>query len=629
MSVFRNSTFGAFTRGGQTTIHFARMLWQLIKKFFNICFLSYILIVALVIYKTTNQNDLYYSLKYLESYTACNVLNSCEAKINIANTSGIANQISSNKVLNSKHIQRYVDNILLKFYSALGVGLLAVLLLGMFIVRFIYKAGTLQTGDTFVRGTEIVDTNKLKKAIKYYNNKHNKGHGSKIHVAGIELPHKFDKSHVLLIGSTGTGKSVNLSEALASIRAKGKKAIIYDVAGNFIKHFYREGQDIILNPMDERNCYWNLWSDCKSEGDAIAFAQSMIPDSYRRDFFDIAAKVVFSSLIFQMGKQPNPSIEQLMDLILKVDFETIVKVVKDTDAASILNSEAGRMAASVRGVLSANTRSLKFLKQRGKEFSITDWVNKTNDDSWVFISCNDKQIDMLRPIITAWFNIFTSNVLSLPENEENRIYMVIDELPSLNKVPSLINFLAQGRKYGGCAMLGVQNYSQLVEIYGKNGSDAICDLCSTWIVFRCNSFDAAKWVAKNMGNKECVETNEGLSFGINDMRDGVSINKNRVDRLLVNPTEIMHLPDLTGFIKLGRGFPVAKFAAKYKKYQKLAEAFIPHSNIADIEAGDADLTIGENISSSQQFIVDGLSIDNPKQNKNKSNLELSFNEMEF
>lgn len=197
MSVFRNSTFGAFTRGGQTTIHFARMLWQLIKKFFNICLLSYILIVALVIYKTTNQNDLYYSLKYFESYAACNVLNSCEAKISIATTSGTVVQISYNKILNSKHIQRYVENMLLKFYSALGVGLLAVLLLGIFIVRFVYKTGRSQTGDTFVRGTEIVDINKLKKAIKYYNNKHNKGHGSKVHVAGIELPYRFDKSHVL------------------------------------------------------------------------------------------------------------------------------------------------------------------------------------------------------------------------------------------------------------------------------------------------------------------------------------------------------------------------------------------------------------------------------------------------
>ncbi|MBP9777544.1 MAG: type IV secretion system DNA-binding domain-containing protein [Rickettsiaceae bacterium] len=627
MSVFRNSTFGAFTRGGQTTIHFARMSLQLIKKFFHVCLFSYILIVGLIIYKTTNQNDWYYSFRFLESYTACNILNACQAKTKISTASG-AREISYTKILNSRHIYKYVQNTLLNVYWALGVGLFSILLLGVFLVRFVYRTGRSQTGDAFVRGTEIVDTKTLKKAIKYYNYEHNKGHGSRINVAGIELPHKFDKSHVLLIGSTGTGKSVNFREALASIRVQGKKAIIYDVAGNFIKHFYREGRDIILNPMDERSCYWNLWSDCKSEGDAIAFAQSLIPDSYRRDFFDIAAKVVFSSLIFQMGKQPNPSIQALMDLILKVDFETILKAVKDTDAASILNSEAGRMAASVRGVISANTRSMKFLKQSGVEFSITDWVTNPQDDSWVFISCNDKQIDMLRPIITAWFNIFTSNVLSLPECEQNRIYMVIDELPSLNKVPSLINFLAQGRKYGGCALIGMQNYSQLVEIYGKNGADAICDLCSTWVVLRCNSKEGAKWVAENMGNRECIETNEGLSFGVNDIRDGVSINKNRVDRLLVNPTEIMHLPDLTGFIKLGRGFPVAKFISEYKKYPMLAEAFIAASVSDDTDSSQK--TIEKEIEDSGQLISDGIFKDKETNQAHlKQKIELDLREMEF
>jgi type IV conjugative transfer system coupling protein TraD len=627
MSVFRNSTFGAFTRGGQTTIHFARMSVQLIKKFFYICLLSYTLIVGLIVYKTTDHNDWYYSFKFLESYTVCNMFNSCEAKTKIISVAGVSTELSYQKILSSRYINKYVENTLTNFYWALGIGFLAILILGILIVRFVYRTGRSQTGDAFVRGTQIVDTKNLKKEIKAYNYKHNKGHGSKVQVAGIELPHKFDKSHVLLIGSTGTGKSVNFREALASIRAQGKKAIIYDVAGNFIKHFYREGQDIILNPIDERSCYWNLWNDCKSEGDAIAFAESMIPDSYRRDFFDIAAKVVFSSLIHQMGKQANPSIDELMNLILKVDFETILNVVKDTDAASILNSEAGRMAASVRGVISANTRSLKFLKQSGKEFSIADWVNKPNDDSWVFISCNDKQIDMLRPIITAWFNIFTSNVLSLPEDEQNRIYMVIDELPSLNKVPSLINFLAQGRKYGGCAMIGMQNYSQLVEIYGKNGADAICDLCSTWVVLRCNSKEGAKWAAENMGNRECIETNEGLSFGINDIRDGVSINKNRVDRLLVNPTEIMHLPDLTGFIKLGRGFPIAKFFSRYKKYPELAQAFVTASTIT--ESGDREMMIEDSMEDSNQLISEGIFKDAINNNIPKQKLDLALHEMEF
>lgn len=573
MSVFRNSVVGDFTRGGQTTIHFMRMIGQVFKKFFKICLFFYLALTIFISYKLTTDNERYYTFKYIEAYVAGEMFKNYSTLTNIKYSNGMPGKTSYASLLNSKPVTDYVNSLFYKLLLSLFSSFVALSGFGVLLIRFVYSTGKSQAGDDFVRGTEIVEVKILNKLIKKFNKKNNKVKSSNIKLAGVELPYKFDKSHCLLIGSTGTGKSVNFREVLSSIRREGKKAIVYDVAGNFIKHFYREDKDIILNPMDERSRYWNIWSDCKTEGDAISFAESMMPDSFRRDFFDIAAKMVFSSIVYQMGKQDNPTISKLMDLILTVDFETIAKLVEGTDAASILNSEAGKMAASVRGVMSANTRSLKFLKQEGKEFSISDWVN-SDDDSWVFVSVNDKQIDMLRPIITAWFNIFTNNVLSLSEDEARRIYMVVDELPSLNKVPSLVNFLAQGRKYGGSAFIGLQNYAQLVNKYGKNEAASIADLCSTWLILRSNSKEGAKWAAENIGNRESIETNEGLSFGVNDIRDGVNVNKNRVDRLVVSPTEIMNLPDLTGFLKLGRGFPVAKVGSKYISYPTLAEPYI-------------------------------------------------------
>lgn len=612
MSVFRNSAIGDFTRGGQTTIHFLRMICQVMKKFLRICLFGYFLSVILIFYFSTTDDEKYYTYKYSEAYVFGELLNNKYANTNIRYTNGVMTKTSYASILQSGAMLNYVNNIIYKLFFSFGMALLLIGGVGFFIIRFIYSTGKSQASDDFVRGAEIVDIKTLRNLIKKFNKKNNYGKSSGISISNIELPYRFDKSHVLLVGSTGTGKSVNIREALESIRKQGRKAIVYDVAGNFIKHFYREGRDVILNPMDARSSSWDLFADCRLESDFISFAESLIPDSYRRDFFDIAAKVVFSSLAYQHSLEESPSIKNLMDFVLKVDFDVIAKAVKNTDAASILNEEAGRMAASVRGVIAANTRSLKFLKEGGNKFSIADWIQDESNDSWVFVSCNDKQIDTLRPIITAWFNIFTSNILSLPEDEKRRIYMVIDELPSLNKIPSLKNYLAQGRKYGGSGFIGIQNYSQLVSIYGKHDAESICDLCATWVVLRCNSKEGAKWAAENIGNRESVETNEGLSFGVNDIRDGVSVNKHRVERLVVSPTEIMNLPDLTGFLKLGRGFPVAKFTSEYKNYKTVAEHFVQdsayfipkqHDVIEDIELIESDQ------------IADGLAIQRDKEVK--------------
>jgi type IV conjugative transfer system coupling protein TraD len=573
MSVFRNNAVGDLTRGGQTTIHFMRMIWQVAKKFLHLCLILYIVLAALLGYYSTTESERYYGLKWCESYFAAEVLHAGTTTTKLKFSNNREGVVPYQAILKHPVIVSQVQRFYRQVIFALVGSFFAMLGMGFFIVRYIYKTGRLQAGDDFIRGTEVVPLRRLNKTLRAFNQKNSRGLSSGISIAGIELPYQFDKSHVILVGSTGTGKSVHFREALSSIRKLGKRAIVYDVSGHFIRHFYRQGKDIILNPLDDRSAYWDIWCDCKEESDFIGLAEALIPEGYKKDFFDTAAKMVFSSMAYQMGLRQNPTTQKLMDLILKVDFETIAASVKGTDAASLLNDEAGRMAASVRGVMSVHTRALKFLRQEGRRFSIADWVHG-DADSWVFISCNDKQIDMMRPIITAWFNIFTSNVLSLSEDEARRIYMVVDELPSLNKIPSLMNFLAQGRKYGGSALIGIQNYAQLIGLYGKNGADAICDLCSTWLVLRCNSKEGARWAAENLGNRESMETHEGLSFGIHDMRDGVNVNKNRSERLVVSPTEIMNLPDLSGYLKLGRGFPIAKFESLYKNYPVVAEAFV-------------------------------------------------------
>ncbi len=54
-----------------------------------------------------------------------------------------------------------------------------------------------------------------------------------------------------------------------------------------------------------------------------------------------------------------------------------------------------------------------------------------------------------------------------------------------------------------------------------------------------------------LGEQEIIETQENLSYGANSMRDGVNMHSLEKRKLLVMPSEIMNLPDLTLFDRGG------------------------------------------------------------------------------
>ncbi|BAV65349.1 type IV secretion-system TraD DNA-bindingdomain-containing protein [Sphingobium cloacae] len=97
---------------------------------------------------------------------------------------------------------------------------------------------------------------------------------------------------------------------------------------------------------------------------------------------------------------------------------------------------------------------------------------------------------------------------------------------------NLTNADARARKYGGCGILGFQSYPQLRATYGQEDAAAITGYCSTWVALRANDTDTAEHVSKNLGRVEQVEANEGMSYGVNDMRDGVNLSRMQVTRPL-------------------------------------------------------------------------------------------------
>ena len=65
-------------------------------------------------------------------------------------------------------------------------------------------------------------------------------------IAGIPYPWRLEQSHTMLIGTTGTGKTTQLRSHVSQIRARGHRAVIFDLTGVFVETFFDPETDVIL-----------------------------------------------------------------------------------------------------------------------------------------------------------------------------------------------------------------------------------------------------------------------------------------------------------------------------------------------------------------------------------------------
>lgn len=152
------------------------------------------------------------------------------------------------------------------------------------------------------------------------------------------------------------------------------------------------------------------------------------------------------------------------------------------------------------------------------------------------------------------------------------VRFLIDECRNIGKIPNLGEYLATCRKYRISISVIFQNYSQIVEVYGREEANSILGNCDTMIFLGGSDSDTLKIVCERLG-KETVRT---LSFGSSRGRMGsVSVNKQEVGRELMSRIQVeqMSNTECLVFVRALRPFRVRKYRLeRHPNYRYLAEA---------------------------------------------------------
>ena len=571
MANFFNSPFSTFIRGAQTTIHEWQMLLQSLKQTLIAGLVIVLILSGWQVYMKTSSYERYLMGRWAVAGIQV-ALNGPKATMPFRDSEGRPHRVYAAKFIRSNMVNAVWE----KAYHAgmigvmVGGGLSSLILIG--VLFFFYSSGRRQGRDFHVRGAQLGTTGELVKALKK--------HGPKgtISLGGIRLPADFEPTNIAMIGAPRTGKSNQISAILAEIRKARQRAIVYDYGGLFTRYFYREGKDVILNPMDARSAMWQPWFDVSEATDLEQQAASLIPDdSSKEEFWSKAARAVYVALARKIGASDrDDKLQQLLHWGSQTDIEKLVQFLGSTDAASSLGVE--RTAAAVRAHLAAYLKSLNYLRTDGNRFSIQQWVLDDNDDSWLFISTNEKQIDTVKPLISLWIDIAVSSILSLPENIHRRIWYIVDELTSMQAVPSLAKALTHAPKFGGCGIIGYQSKPMLEKIYESDAAAALSGGCALQCIYRANDIETAEWAERSLGQTEVAETNEGISYGVTELRDGRTASINRALRPLLLASEIRALEKFQYFLSMGSGLPIVPVQLSYRARKVIAQDCVPHKN---------------------------------------------------
>jgi len=449
--------------------------------------------------------------------------------------------------------------------ASLFITLVVSIGLGVFFFKSTKRAFKGARYRRHLRGTEIVEPEKLAKLTKSNKDK-------QITIAGIPFPVPAENLQILLAGGTGAGKTTIFNEIMLGIARRKERCFILDPAGSTLSKFYKEG-DVILNPYDKRTQGWSFFNEIRNDYDFDRLSMSIIPKGKTEEAEEWASygRLLFKEVSRKLWQRGTPDIEEVHYWCSVATDKDLRAFLEGTQALSLFagSNEGSKALTSARFVLS--DKLPEHVKMPEGDFSLRKWLENPNGGN-LYITWREDQKEALKPLISAWVDVLYSSTLSLPEDLSRRIWSLVDELGSLEKLATLEDALTKGRKFGLRIVAGIQSTSQLADIYGREGSQTLRSCFSSMVAMRVSRTDpeTAEDFSKSIGVHE-VERDRDTSSRDKGQRS--SSNLEVKEERVVSPAELINLQNLTGYLAIVGGYPVTKFETQHQAYKTRCAPF--------------------------------------------------------
>jgi len=371
-----------------------------------------------------------------------------------------------------------------------------------------------------------------------------------------------ETTHFWMIGSVGSGKTVAITALVDSVLdristgAGTDKILIYDNKGDFTSSL--NTNFAFLAPWDARSMIWDIAKDCTNSQDARELAAYIVPEGHD-PMWHQAARQILAAVIQQLqSEKPGQWTWTDLHRLACSPQDELLAVIKRfaPEALNFIQSESKTTDGILINLGSSLTDVAVLAKVWGstssaKRFSLSQWLLDPNPEHRVVVlQGSGRYLEMTKGYVQAAISLLAGRINSaeLPDDSQRRVWLFLDEFPQLGKLDRVGSIIAVGRSKGVCCVLGVQDASQIMEIYGEHAGKAWPAMIKTQIIARTNPGETADYIAKMMVGYATIERTI--------MHLGELQPPKTEQQLVIEPSEIADYlgPDNTGVKAMVLGF---------------------------------------------------------------------------
>ena len=333
----------------------------------------------------------------------------------------------------------------------------------------------------------------------------------------VQIGEHAECRHLMLLGGAGSGKTTVLHRILREIIARGDRVILLDFKADFTSSL--DCQITLLSPTDARSARWALGRDIRTKLDALALAETLIPlPAGGEPIWARGARGLLVGLITHLQAKHKTEwgfahIAELSSRVL-TNYKLLVEIVKKNHPpakAYLMGADSkttqsflAELSGALTHVIELGVADYAALKKYGK-WSVRGWLSSNTKLPKVAVigwRASSKELSQ------AWAASLTEQLvrqigdLEDCDPNERRIWLVLDEVAQMGKVPSIGDALVTLRSKGVRTVLGLQSVAQIDEAYGRNALTTWTGSISSKIICQLSSPDDQKFGASLLGEHE-------------------------------------------------------------------------------------------------------------------------------
>lgn len=349
--------------------------------------------------------------------------------------------------------------------------------------------------------------------------------------------------HMLVLGGPGSGKTTVIWPMLEAIIARGDKVLLLDFKGDFTSGL-ASSQTALLSPTDARSRCWALGHDIRSRLDAMSLAETLIPLPHGGEpIWARGARGLLVGLIshLQTTKCERWGFQDLAKLVAEtlVNYKLLVSIVtkEHPPAKAFLMGQDSKTTAGFLAELSGalthvvelgvSDYALLSQKDKPRAWSVRGWLSDTYKGPGVaVVGWAPSSKELSQAFAASVIEQAVRQVSDLDDCSPNarRIWLVLDEVAQLGKVPSITDALVTLRSKGVRVVLGLQSVAQVDEEFGKNALQIWSGSTSTKVICQLTSkadqHAAGGLVGERVVERYTLQTTQSAGGGTGASKSG-------------------------------------------------------------------------------------------------------------